>query len=110
MKSLASNKLWSYTCRLFVLVAVASGGNAACSGDSANDFTLEGGDGGPGSTSPTGIGSGTSGGSSGGACVACVSDRDCSGGVCAQLAGDSYCASLCSGTTCSADESCVTLS
>jgi hypothetical protein len=39
-----------------------------------------------------------------------VSSKDCGGGVCAQLGGDSYCAPACSATNaCSADRQCATV-
>ncbi len=49
----------------------------------------------------------------GGLCPACVIDTDCNGGVCAQFAGDSFCAKACprgqgecfSGTTCRTETS-----
>jgi hypothetical protein len=43
-----------------------------------------------------------------GACVLCVTDGDCGGGLCVQLGGDSYCAPACpSGNECSTDRSCM---
>ena len=52
------------------------------------------------------------GGSSSGAspCVACQQDSECQGGVCGQIAFDSYCVSTCSGGDgCSADTTCTSL-
>jgi len=83
----------------------------ACSG---NATTNEGafGDGGTGAVNGQGASSGSTGSSSGsGSCVACLTDSDCHGGVCAQLAGDTYCAATCSGgAACAAGEACTTLS
>ena len=118
----------SYTCRLLPLVALAVGagmagmvGTVGCSSDSTNGI-FSGDDGGGGSA-PTGNGGGatggssgsgggsSTGGSSGGSCVACVSDRNCGSGVCAQIAGESYCGALCpKGNECATGEACVTLS
>jgi hypothetical protein len=40
-------------------------------------------------------------------CVACVTDNDCNGGACAQIAGDSFCAVRCpNGNECSSDTAC----
>jgi hypothetical protein len=51
---------------------------------------------------------GTDGG--GASCVPCASNRDCGMAVCAQFAGDTYCAAACpSGTECPADEACVSV-
>ncbi len=45
------------------------------------------------------------------ACPPCVTDQDCAGGTCAQLAGDSYCTPSCpNGNECSTDRSCVSAS
>lgn len=59
-----------------------------------------------GSSSASGAGGGTP------ACKPCVAQSDCpSGDVCAQLAGDTYCAPTCgAGSTCAPDRACTTLS
>lgn len=44
-------------------------------------------------------------------CPACVTDDDCSAGLCAQVGGDSYCAPVCPrGDECSADRACTAVS
>ncbi len=41
-------------------------------------------------------------------CALCVTDNDCAGGLCVQLAGDSYCAATCpNGTECASDHACT---
>lgn len=45
----------------------------------------------------------------GGACVACVTDQDCSGGSCVQIAGDTYCASACANGACGDGTACATV-
>jgi len=48
--------------------------------------------------------------SNNGACVECVIDSDCKGGVCAQLGGDSYCATTCaSASDCASNEQCISV-
>ena len=45
------------------------------------------------------------------ACPPCVTDQDCSGGVCAQVGADSFCARLCPmGNECAADRACTPVS
>lgn len=56
-----------------------------------------------------GAGDGGTEGGAGNACVACVTDMDCNGGTCVQIAGDAYCASGCSGDACGAGTACVTV-
>ncbi len=42
------------------------------------------------------------------ACPACVQDSDCSGGVCAQIGGDSFCTPACpNGNECASDRACT---
>ena len=44
-------------------------------------------------------------------CPPCVTDQDCSGGVCAQLGADSFCAPACpGGNECSSDRACIPVS
>ena len=44
-------------------------------------------------------------------CPACVTDEDCSGGLCAQVGGDSYCALTCpNGDECAPERACVPVS
>lgn len=114
----------SYTSRFLVPGGLAAclaacAALAGCTG--ADDPTFITGD--DGGSGVTGQGSGSSGGGSssgasgsssgssgGGACVACLSDKDCSGGYCVQVAGDSYCAASCAGgASCSNSEACVPL-
>src|SRR5208283_2671133 len=46
-----------------------------------------------------------------GLCTSCLSDKDCSGGVCAQFQGDSYCAMACpNGDECASTSSCQGIS
>ncbi len=62
------------------------------------------------SNAPTSASSGGTGaGGAASACPPCVSDATCSGGaLCAQIAGDTYCAPDCSnGKACSADRACT---
>ena len=48
------------------------------------------------------------GGAHAAACPACVTDKDCSGGVCAQIGGDSFCTPTCPiGNECAADRACT---
>lgn len=45
-----------------------------------------------------------------GTCAPCVIDSDCNGGVCAQLGGDSYCASTCSvASDCAGGAQCISV-
>ncbi len=49
-------------------------------------------------------------GSTNASCKACVIDSDCSGGVCAQLGSDSYCAATCTSTSqCPSGEQCTSV-
>jgi hypothetical protein len=44
-------------------------------------------------------------------CPPCVTDKDCNGGVCAQLGSDSYCAPACpNGNECATDRACTPVS
>jgi hypothetical protein len=81
----------------------------ACSG-TANTNEASFGDGGSGGVNgQSGGGAGKEGGA-GASCVACLTDGDCGGGVCAQFGGDTYCASSCSGgTTCASSDACTVL-
>jgi hypothetical protein len=55
--------------------------------------------------------SATSDAASAATCPPCVTDKDCNGGVCAQLGSDSYCAPACpNGNECSADRACTPVS
>ena len=46
-----------------------------------------------------------------GLCAPCLSDKDCSGGVCGQFQGDTYCAMACpNGDECSSASSCQSIS
>jgi hypothetical protein len=95
-------KISSVLARAVVVLTIAGGSSAlgwaaGCSGgkDSIDDVSVD-----------SGIESGV-----GAACVACVSDKDCSGGVCAQLGGDTYCAPACpTGNECTSDRSCAPVS
>ncbi len=99
----------SYIPRLFALgVLGCLGGLIACSGTASTDGAAWTDGGSTGLTNGSGVGSGTS--SGGGVCVACLSDKDCGGGICSQFAGDTYCATPCSAdSSCSPSESCTTL-
>lgn len=81
---------------LVVSLAVGFGAAfVACGGSSRQDATLPDAD------------SGTSAGTDAGTCIACVTDKDCHGGVCAQIGGDSFCASVCTtGNECGGGASC----
>jgi hypothetical protein len=82
-------------CALFALACVGlAGASSGCAQNAAD-----------------GWGSSDSGvrvdGSNGSSCRVCVIDSDCAGGVCAQLGGDSYCASSCtSSADCPTGEQC----
>src|SRR5580700_4659412 len=46
----------------------------------------------------------------GAACKPCLSNADCGGALCAQFAGDTYCAAACStGVSCPSDQACTSL-
>ena len=99
------------TLALCIVGAAAASGTAfACSGSVTTYYV--GDDGGGATATSSGSGGFSSGGSGGGgACKQCLTDKDCSGGVCAQFAGDSYCAATCTGGAgCAADSACTTLS
>jgi hypothetical protein len=91
----------------FVGFAVAV---AACSASAPQDATVDG-QGGPqpGSTATT---SANGGDPAGAACKSCIQRSECdTGSVCAQFAGDSFCAKACpTGSECSADTSCTSVS
>jgi hypothetical protein len=105
----------SHKYRLLALVPGVALGIAGCS--SAPPSLDFGGDGGgvgvtggsSGSASSSGSSSGA--GGSSGSCVACLTDHDCNGGVCAQFGGDTYCAQTCpTGNECATGDACTTLS
>lgn len=78
------------------LVGGAAGGVAACGNSSPDSFDL-GLEGGSTGTQSTGSG-----------CTPCLSDKDCSGGVCAQLGGDSYCVAACGQSSdCQSGQACT---
>jgi hypothetical protein len=75
--------MWIGAALGFAAAATAAGWGAGCSGKTSN----------------------VAGGA--GQCRACTTDNDCSGGVCAQFQGDSFCAPKCgTSTDCASNESC----
>src|ERR1700689_2015592 len=104
VETLARTGVRSYTSLFLALAGAALGGGYACGG-AANDAFLGAGPDGGSATQNFGGDAGTD------PCVVCLSDQNCTGGVCAQFGGDTYCATKCSGeVACGADETCTTLS
>ncbi|HEY8087369.1 MAG TPA: hypothetical protein VIF09_05980, partial [Polyangiaceae bacterium] len=101
----------SYIPRILTVLSlgVAAAG-VACSG-TANTDEASFGDGGSGGLNGQSSSGGAKEGGAGASCVACLTDKDCGGGVCAQFGGDSYCASTCTGgTACPSSDACTVLS
>ena len=90
----------------------AGGGGQTTSGGGQSSTTSQGpttGTGGAGTTTSTSTATTGTGGASAD-CTLCMTTTECKGAVCAQFAGDSYCAADCTTAMCPTDHACMAVS